>query len=669
MKEASPVEQVRAGVDIVDLVAQYVSLKKAGRTFKALCPFHTEKTPSFVLFPDTGRWHCFGCGEGGDVFSFLMKIENLSFAEALRRLADRIGVPVSYARESDERREANRRLHAANEAAAVYYHSVLLNSAAGKKIVASRGISEESVRSFLLGLAPDSADAVQRQLLSQGFTPEELLAAGLLYAPEDGPPRDRYRGRLMFPIREVEGHIVSFGARALASDAQPKYLNGPQTTLFDKGMVLFGIHSARDAIRQERRAVVVEGYVDVVIAHQEGFRNVVATLGTSITDRQLRQLARIASEICLALDPDAAGESAALHGAEVARTALADAAVPVPTWRGLVRYEATSRARITSAALPQGKDPDEVILGDPDQWRAAIANARPVVEHALDWVATRHDLSTARGKAEAADVLAPLLRDIADPIQRSHYIELSAQRLGVDSTAVAERVRSEAAKGRALGTSGRRAGPGPGARTPETGRHVPAFRPQSADPRPHPNPPAPPVGGSEEYYAIALLVAAAQRGLPTIDLETTDFADPSARALAMRAAETLRSTGRGEWRPDPLALVTDPWLEEPTARVRQLLRDVEALSDAQVSAAAQSIARQVRSIRLTLELRDLTALLPDMDPDAADQIKAKILEHNRELAALRRTDAEQPRGPSALGRRVAAVPARFRHREFGRPTE
>src|SRR5438552_3679880 len=296
----SPVEQVRAGVDVVDLISNYVTLKKAGHTFKALCPFHSEKTPSFVVFPGTGRWHCFGCGEGGDVFTFLMKVENLTFVEALRRLADRIGVVVTSARENVEQKETNKRLFAANEAAAVYYHDVLLNSSNARRYVSGRGITDETLRRFLLGLAPDANEAMMRHLLDQSFTRDELLAAGLLYEPDNGPLRDRYHGRLMFPIRDGEGRIVSFGARGLAPDAVPKYLNGPQTDLFHKGSTLHGMPDAATAIRREQRAVVVEGYVDVVIAHQAGFQNVVATLGTSITDRHLRQLARLASQITLA---------------------------------------------------------------------------------------------------------------------------------------------------------------------------------------------------------------------------------------------------------------------------------------------------------------------------------------------------------------------------------
>jgi len=649
----SPVEQVRAGVDVVELISGYVQLKKAGRTHKALCPFHTEKTPSFVVFPATGRWHCFGCGEGGDVFTFLMKVENLTFAEALRRLADRIGVPIVASRENEERREVNKRLYAANEAAAVYYHGVLLSSPPARQYVASRGIIEDSVQRFLLGLAPDAYEAMQRHLLGQGFSREELLATGLLYAPEDGPPRDRYRGRLMFPIRDAEGRIVSFGGRALGADMQPKYLNGPQTDIFDKGSTLFGLYSAAQAIRKEERAVVVEGYVDAVVAHQAGFHNVVATLGTAITERHLRQLARLAPEICLALDPDQAGETAVLRGAEVARDALSDTAVPVPTYRGLIRYAAGSRASLTVALLPEGKDPDELILADPEAWRATIASARPVVEHAIDALARQHDLTSARGKAEAAEALAPLLRDVADPIQRAHYVEAAAQRLRIDSLALAERVgQGRRARGAARPVAG---GVGSAASLGVSGRAGEGQGPRL--PTPDPRARAQGQRAGAEHYALALLVAAVQRGLPQPDLAAADFPNPSTRGLLLHLADLLNAASRSEWRPDVLSTVGEPWLQEPVERVREFLPDVRRLTDAQLSAASHAMLRQLRDSRLAVELQEHSMALEEADPEDRERIKAKIAENSRERATLQRAEGTDAPG---LGHRLAVIPARFR---------
>ena len=648
----SVVAQVRSSVDIVGLIGEHVPLKKAGRTFKALCPFHAEKTPSFVVFPDTGRWHCFGCGEGGDVFSFLMKVENLTFAEALRRLADRIGVVVTQTRETETSKQEKARLFAANEAAAVFFHGLLMNSPQVRNYVTRRGITDETTREFLLGFAPDSPDALQRQLVSQGFSQEELLRAGLLYEPENGPLRDRFRGRLLFPIRDSDGHVVSFGGRALGSDQQPKYLNGPQTEIFDKGGTLYAFHTAAPTIKKEQRAVIVEGYVDVVIAHQAGFQNVVATLGTSITDRHLRQLARSAHEICLALDADSAGETAALRTAEVAREALTDAAVPIAgaseawstrdgsRWRPLVRYEATSRAALTVATLPAGMDPDELILQDPEAWRRVIDAARPIVAHAIDAIAAKADLSSARGKAEAAETLTPLLLDVADPIQRAHYVEMAGQALHVDAADLAQHLRG----GRS--SRPRRSAGATLATTPSIG--------------------APRETYDQHDYATALAVAASLRGLPEVHLDSDDFPDPTARALLLQLQDIQASSVGRQWRPDLLELADEPWLQGPIARVRDALGDIERLTDAQVTVSARSMARQLRDARLDVELSDLGILAKESDAEELEQIKLRFVEINRERALLRREDAAEPRGPAALGTRAALVPARYQSRAPGR---
>jgi DNA primase len=640
----SPVEQIRAAIDIVALISEHVSLKKAGRTWKALCPFHTEKTPSFVVFPDTGRWHCFGCGEGGDAFSFLMKVENLSFVEALNRLAERVGVPISHAHDEAERKEENQRLYAANEAAAVYYHQLLLNSPAVLRYVAERGIGEGTVQSFLLGLAPESSDALRRALDKQGFTRDELERSGLLYVPDEGPVRDRYRGRLIFPIRDGEGRIVSFGGRTLNPEIQPKYLNGPQTSIFDKGSVLYGLHAGAQAIRKERRAVVVEGYVDVVIAHQEGFQNVVATLGTSITDRHLRQLARHATDICLALDPDTAGQQAAVRGAEVAREALVDAATPVPLPSGAVRFATTSRSTVRVVALPDGLDPDELILRDPERWRAAVDAAQPVIAYLLDRVSGRFDLASVQGKVDAVDALLPLLLEIPDPIQRDHYVELAAERVRTDAAALRAKLRAhaDASRRRQRAQAVHAAPPPPQAAT--------LTAPSRALVTP----------GREQEWALAIVIAAARRGLHRPAFDPSDFADPVARALLYRLLEAGETSGHGDWRPDLLEAVDDPWLAEGAARVRTVLDEVDRLTDTQLADSAAAIARQLREHRLATELEQLRALAQDPEAESTEQVRRRIAEINQEFLAISRAGADQPRGPGAVGQRPALVPSRFR---------
>jgi DNA primase len=445
----------------------------------------------------------------------------------------------------------------------------------------------------------------------------------------------------MFPIRDTEGRIVSFGARALGPNDQPKYLNGPQTPIFDKSTVLFGLHAGMQAIRKERRAIVVEGYMDVVVPHQAGFQNVVATLGTSITERHLKQLARLAPEICLALDPDAAGQNAVMRSAEVGRAALSDAAVPIPTWRGLVRYQAGSRASITVAVLPDGKDPDELVLEDPERWKAAIGAARPLIDHAIESVATRHDVSTAAGKAEAADELVPLLIDVADPIQRAHYVELAAQYIHVDAQALAARTRTAPKTQRTA--------------APMRSRNAPAPRPvrPQLDPGPEPR-------HREQHYAIALIVASAHRGQPIVEIDPDDFTDPAARALMLRILEILRNEARSDWRPDLLEQIDASRLEEPLRFAQEAMVDVERLTDPQVAAQVQSVAKQLRAARLSSELTELTILANDTDDDGRPQMVARIAEIARNLAALRKHEPGSARGPAALGTRPPLVPARFR---------
>jgi DNA primase len=639
----SPVEQIRAAIDIVALISQHVPLKKAGRTWKALCPFHSEKTPSFVVFPETGRWRCFGCGEGGDAFTFLMKVENLSFVEALNRLAEQLGMPIVHRREDSERKEENKRLYAANEAAAVYYHQLLLNSPSVLRYVAERGIREGTVQSFLLGLAPEGSATLQRALDKQGFTRDELERAGLLYVPDEGPARDRYRGRLIFPIRDGEGRIVSFGGRTLKSEIQPKYLNGPQTSIFDKGSVLYGLHAAAPAIRKEKRAVVVEGYVDVVIAHQEGFENVVATLGTAITDRHLRQLARLADDICLALDPDAAGQQAALRGAEVAREALGDTATPVPLPSGAVQFATTSRSTVRVVALPDGLDPDELILRAPERWRAAVDGAQPVIEYLLDRISTRFDLSSIQGKVEAVDALLPLLLEIPDPIQRDHYVELAAERVRTDASALRAKLRAHPDTSRRQRVRTARAAPRPPL---QAGAPGPASAPVSL--------------GLDQEWALALVIAAARRGLRRPAFDPADFADPVARALHYRLLEAIESSSHADWRPDLLDAIDDSWLADGAARVRAVLEEVERLTDAQLDASAAAIARQLREHRLATELEQLRALAQDPETEATEEVRRRISEINQEFLAITRSGAEQPRGPGAVGQRPALVPSRFR---------
>ena len=318
------IDDVKERLDIIEVISSYVSLKKAGRNFKGLCPFHSEKTPSFVVFPDTQSWHCFGaCGTGGDVFAFVARQENVEFSEALEILARRAGVelkPQTPVQQTEA--DLERRLQEINKLAAAYYHNQLAAAPAGemaRRYLAKRGLSQETIDRFQLGFAPDSWHAVGAYLTGKVVPTADLLQSGLVIAREDGGGHyDRFRNRIMIPIRDQSGHVIGFGGRVL-DDSQPKYLNTPETPIFHKGHVLFGIDLAKAAIRAEDKAIIVEGYMDVIQAHQHGACNVVAAMGTALTETQVKTLRKYARAIVLALDPDTAGGHATLRGLDLSR--------------------------------------------------------------------------------------------------------------------------------------------------------------------------------------------------------------------------------------------------------------------------------------------------------------------------------------------------------------
>ena len=433
----SVVDEIKQRLDIVEVVSSYVTLKKAGRNYKGLCPFHAEKTPSFVVFPDTQSWHCFGaCGTGGDVFTFIERQENLDFAGALRLLARRAGVSLKPRTEADLAEDKlKKRLREINERAAEYFHNLLLNSTAGetaRSYLAQREINQETISRFQLGYALDDWQALGDYLQGRGYQREDLLAAGLIIEREDGSGHyDRFRGRLIIPIRDEQGGVVGFGARAL-DDSTPKYINSPQTPVFDKSTILFGLDLARGAIRREGLAIIVEGYMDVLMAHQHGIANVVASMGTALTETQLKLLKRFSQRFALALDADAAGYQATLRSMTLAQETLAQRVVPVPTPRGLIKYESRLDVDIRIITLPQGQDPDKVIREDPALWAELVESALPIVEFYFRAVTSELDLDSPKGKAEAVRRLMPVIQEIGNAVERTHYIQKLARLVRVD---------------------------------------------------------------------------------------------------------------------------------------------------------------------------------------------------------------------------------------------
>jgi DNA primase len=447
----SVVEQIKERLDIVEVIQAYVPLKKAGRNYKGLCPFHSEKTPSFVVFPETGTWHCFGaCGIGGDVFTFIQKRENLDFPEALQLLAGRAGVELEP--RSPQAAAADKRLallHEINRAAEAYFHHLLLNSdeaARARAYVEKRGLNQETIAHFQLGYALDRWDGLLRYLVNKGYSPEDIHEVGLIIERDDGSGHyDRFRGRLLFPIHDPRGRTIGFGGRILG-DGVPKYLNSPQTPLFDKGSVLFGLDHARAGIRTAGEAVIVEGYMDVLMAHQHGINNVVAQMGTALTEAQLRQLKRLSQRFVLALDSDVAGDQATLRGLDVARQVMDREVVPVPTARGLIRFEEKLAADIRIVSLPPGRDPDEVIRSSPSRWAQLIASAKPIMDYYFEALTTDVDLTTAKGKAEAVKRLGPLVAELGDRVQRTHYLQQLARMVQVDEQSLWQQIRQASSR-------------------------------------------------------------------------------------------------------------------------------------------------------------------------------------------------------------------------------
>ena len=402
------------------------------------------------MFPDSQNWHCFGvCGTGGDIFSFVMRRENVDFGDTLALLAGKAGVELKPQGETGAAEDGRiERLRAIQSDAAVYFHHQLVRSpeaAVAREYLASRGLARETWETWQLGYSLDSWDALKVRLQGKGYQPEEVEEAGLTIRKEEtGSYFDRFRGRLMIPIRDGQGRTIAFGARILRDDPahpSPKYMNSPQTPLFDKGNVLFGLDMARKAIRDANLTVIVEGYMDVLMSHQVGVANVVAGMGTALTEAQMRQLKRYTANITLALDPDVAGEHAAVRGLEAARQSLDRDWEPVFSPTGLVRHESRLKAQLRIAALPDGLDPDELAYRDVEQWRAVIASARPIVDYYLALVTREEDLSSGQGKARGIARLAPLIAEIANPIERTHYIQALARAVQMDERLVAEQVQ------------------------------------------------------------------------------------------------------------------------------------------------------------------------------------------------------------------------------------
>ncbi len=478
----SVIETIKAKIDVAEEIGLVVALQKSGKALKGLCPFHNERTASFYVFPESQTWRCFGCNEGGDVFSFIQKQQGLEFREALLYLAEKANVPVEEHsdRDPEAEREASavrERLRKLNEDALLWFHQMLLRSKEAtdaRAYVQSRGISSASVLSFTLGYAPDQWEGLAHYLLGQGYTERELVMGGLAREREQqgngeiseghsSGVYDYFRNRLIFPIRDIRGRVIGFGGRALG-EGKPKYLNSPQTLLFEKNSVLYAIDMARDAIKQARQVVIVEGYVDAVIAHQYGTKQTVACIGSAITEKHIQQLKKLTRQVTLALDPDAAGSAATEHGIQEALRSYDRVMVPIPlpagktrvkelngkyktrnqnrqSPQGIIRLEEQVDAEINVLQLPDGEDPDEVIQRDLPAWLYAVSHPLPLVDYYFVTKTAGLDLHEPSGKTEAAKRLLPVIGMISDRIKRDAYMRKLATMISIEERSLHEELQ------------------------------------------------------------------------------------------------------------------------------------------------------------------------------------------------------------------------------------
>ncbi len=419
------VQEIKERLTIQDVVGPYVKLTKAGRSLVGLCPFHKEKTGSFHVSLERGSWHCFGCGEGGDMFSFIEKIEGVDFKGALKILAEKAGVTIEYSASSRERSSRTERLREAMQRACDWYagnlnvgHDMSDIGAGALAYAKKRGLSDETIIAWRLGFAPDAWRALLEALTTEGFTIPELLAAGLVKEAEGKPGTyyDRFRNRLMFPIRDTAGRTVAFTGRALGSDDTAKYLNSPETELFHKSEILFGMDRAKNAIRTRGFTMLVEGQMDVLLAQQAGFENAVALSGTALTERHLALMKRYSDNLMLVLDADAAGLKATARSAELA------------LGQGM---------KVKAAKLPAGKDPADLILENPKAFAESAAGAKPVADFFLAALA-ESERDPHRLVAAAEGTVLPLIAAMPSPMEREHFAQAAARSLGLSAESVRE---------------------------------------------------------------------------------------------------------------------------------------------------------------------------------------------------------------------------------------
>lgn len=424
----SPIDEIKNKLDIVEVIGSYIKLQKAGANYRAVCPFHTEKHPSFFVSPTRQIWHCFGgCGIGGDMFKFVMQIEGVEFGDALRILAQKAGVALKKpTKEAVEWQSERQKLYEVCELASRFFEKQLQASIAGKEAkeyLLSRGISEQSIEKWRLGYSPDTWGGLSDFLTAQGYEREETQKAGLSIENERGSFYDRFRGRIIFPVFDLNSQVVGFGGRVFKNKDKAeiaKYVNTPNTILYDKSRILYGMNQAKVDIRKKDSCVLVEGYTDAIMSHQAGFANVVATSGTALTPFQLRLLKRYTENLVLGFDMDLAGSNATKRGIDLAQS------------QGF---------NIKVVRLPEGKDAAELIQKNPKEWEDSLLNLKGIIDFYFETAFQDRNPETPEGKKDISKILLPVLKKIPNQIERSFWTQKLARDLKVKEEDILEEIK------------------------------------------------------------------------------------------------------------------------------------------------------------------------------------------------------------------------------------
>ena len=425
-------EDIKDRIDIVDLISSYITLNKAGSNYKAICPFHSEKTPSFVVSPQRQSWRCFGaCSTGGDVLSFVMKIENIDFYTSIKQLSQQAGINIS----PSTTQKKSDFLYEINEQAALFFQESLneKTGSVAQEYISKRDLTEKTISEFRIGFSPPSGSLLLNKLVSLGFDEKQIKQTGLSNISNAGHSKGFFWNRVMFPIENKQGKIVGFGGRSL-DDSNPKYLNTPKTEIFDKQSILYGLNKASNSIKNLNCAIIVEGYMDVITAHLNNEKNVIASMGTAITEHQVNSIKHMAKDYVLAMDSDTAGQSATLRSLESAWHVLDSTNQNNSSQNTLLDLGKPAKIRI--ASLPTGEDPDSLIKNNLNEWKSLIKTATPYKEFVIEIVSDKNDKTTPEGKGQIINALIPIITSSKSSVEQEHYLELLSKKIQVSAEVI-----------------------------------------------------------------------------------------------------------------------------------------------------------------------------------------------------------------------------------------